>query len=69
MFIVLGVLAAVGVVFLAVLRPARSADGTVAEGSSEGPLEAFKSSLKLFATREMILVTFTFFYTGIMILR
>ena len=63
-FIVLGVVAAVGVVFMCVLRPARSADGSLAPASEDGPIQALKNSLKLFATKEMILLTFTFFYTG-----
>lgn len=64
-FIVLGVVAAVGVVFLCVLRPARSADGSIAPKSDQGPVDALRNSLRLFATKEMIFLTFTFFYTGI----
>lgn len=63
-FIVLGVVAAVGIVFLAVLRPAKDATGNLAADKQQGPVKALTSSLRLFATKEMLLLSVTFFYTG-----
>lgn len=31
---------------------------------TEGPMEAFKGALKLFCTRDMLLLSVTFIYTG-----
>lgn len=64
-FIVLGVLAAIGIGFFLILRPARSQSGDVVANAQSSPLQALKDSLKLFATRDMILLTLTFFYTGL----
>ncbi|KAL0278554.1 UNVERIFIED_CONTAM: hypothetical protein PYX00_000347 [Menopon gallinae] len=64
-FTVLGIVSALGIVFLAVLRPAESSDGKVVQSEYTGPVDALKSSLKLFATKQMLLLLVTFFYTGI----
>lgn len=63
-FIVLGVIAAIGIGFFVILRPARDQSGAIALGSQAGPLKALTDSLKLFMTKEMILISVTFFYTG-----
>ncbi|XP_049835274.1 UNC93-like protein MFSD11 [Schistocerca gregaria] len=64
-FIVLIVLAAVGIVFLLVLRPAERADGEMVGKDTTGPLTALKKAFRLFFTKDMMLLTLTFFYTGI----
>ncbi|CAH0397976.1 unnamed protein product [Chilo suppressalis] len=61
---------AVGIVFLLLLRPARrtptleDAKGEI-RTQEEGPMEAFKGALKLFCTRDMLLLSITFIYTGV----
>ncbi|XP_066996163.1 UNC93-like protein MFSD11 [Anabrus simplex] len=64
-FIVLVALAAVGIVFLLLLRPAQSADGELAGKDTGGPLHALKRAFALLFTKEMALLSVTFFYTGI----
>lgn len=62
-----------GVLFLFALRPLEDtrvvngndneADDEL-ESSSHGVIAAFKNSVDLFCTREMLLLSLTFFYTG-----
>ncbi|XP_028044058.1 UNC93-like protein MFSD11 [Bombyx mandarina] len=60
-----------GIVFLALLRPIKrtatveDAKVEIAYRDAEGPLEAFKGALKLFCTKDMLLLSVTFIYTGI----
>ncbi|XP_050671054.1 UNC93-like protein MFSD11 isoform X2 [Leptidea sinapis] len=58
---------AVGIVFLLLLRPIRRApaidDSEMVE--SAGPMEAFKGALRLFGTRDMIMLSAAFIYTGV----
>ncbi|XP_072932100.1 UNC93-like protein MFSD11 [Epargyreus clarus] len=62
---------AVGIVFLLLLRPMRRApviDDVKSEmviHEPEGPMEAFKGALRLFCTRDMLLLSVTFIYTGV----
>ncbi|CAH0579109.1 unnamed protein product [Chrysodeixis includens] len=63
---------AVGLVFLMILRPAKrqptleDAKGDIATHDvQEGPMEAFKGALRLFCTRDMLLLSVTFIYTGV----
>ncbi|KAJ4443939.1 hypothetical protein ANN_05728, partial [Periplaneta americana] len=64
-FIVLLVVAAVGIVFLLLLRPAQRADGELERREEGGPLNALKRAFVLLLTKEMLLLSITFFYTGI----
>ncbi|XP_071442310.1 UNC93-like protein MFSD11 [Hetaerina americana] len=69
-FIVLTALAGVGIVFLLVLRPAVPTDSNdsiaVAEDAAPlGPLHALKRSFSLFFTKDMLLLSLAFFYTGL----
>ncbi|KAJ9596528.1 hypothetical protein L9F63_012470, partial [Diploptera punctata] len=64
-FIVLLVVAAVGIIFLLLLRPAQSPDGELIRKDDGGPLQALKRAFALLVTKEMILLSITFFYTGI----
>ena len=63
-FIVLLVVAAVGIIFLLLLRPAQSSDGEMVRKEEGGPLRALKRAFSLLITKEMILLSITFFYTG-----
>jgi len=63
-FIVLLVLAAIGIVFLLLLRPAQSSDGEMVRKDEGGPLHALRRAFDLLLTKEMILLSLTFFYTG-----
>lgn len=63
-FIVLLVIAAIGIVFLSLLRPAQSADGEMLRKDEGGPMNALKRAFALLITKEMILLSITFFYTG-----
>jgi len=63
-FIVLLVLAAIGIVFLLLLRPAQNSDGEMVRKDEGGPLHALKRAFDLLLTKEMILLSLTFFYTG-----
>lgn len=63
-FIVLVSVAAVGVVFLALLRPATNEDGELAGADNGGPVAALKRSLQLIGTKEILFLCVTFFYTG-----
>ncbi|XP_026317585.1 UNC93-like protein MFSD11 isoform X1 [Hyposmocoma kahamanoa] len=62
---------AVGIIFLILLRPARRAPNVedakneVVSHEDDGPLDAFKGALKLFCTRDMLLLSVTFIYTGV----
>ncbi|KAF9806441.1 hypothetical protein SFRURICE_001236 [Spodoptera frugiperda] len=63
---------AVGLVFLMLLRPAKrmpnieDAKGEIVTHEvQESPLDAFKGALKLFCTRDMLLLSVTFIYTGV----
>ncbi|XP_031346083.1 UNC93-like protein MFSD11 isoform X1 [Photinus pyralis] len=64
---VLGGIAAVGIVILVALPRTRigSTDSVNVIEQQRGPVEALKSAANLFLTREMILLSVTFFYTGI----
>lgn len=69
-FLVLLGVSAVGIVFLLFLRPAGSAtdseDGVQTPLPVEsGPMHALKRAFALFRTKEMILLSCTFFYTGL----
>ncbi|PNF26549.1 UNC93-like protein MFSD11 [Cryptotermes secundus] len=64
-FIVLLIIAAVGIVFLLILRPAQSPDGEMVQKEEGGPLNALRRAFALLITKEMILLSVTFFYTGI----
>ena len=63
-FIVLLVVAAIGIVFLLLLRPAQTSDGEMVRRDEGGPLHALKRAFDLLLTKEMILLSLTFFYTG-----
>ena len=63
-FIVLLVLAAIGIVFLLLLRPAQNTDGEMVRKDEGGPLYALRRAFVLLVTKEMILLSVTFFYTG-----
>lgn len=63
-FIVLAIVSAVGIAFLCTLRPPKTADGEMTPPSEGGAIAALKNSFKLFATKEMMLLLITFFYTG-----
>jgi preprotein translocase subunit SecG len=63
-FIVLLVIAAIGLVFLLLLQPAQSADGEMERRDVGGPLNALRRAFTLLITKEMILLSVTFFYTG-----
>ncbi|PSN49745.1 hypothetical protein C0J52_08485, partial [Blattella germanica] len=63
-FIVLLVVAAIGIVFLLLLRPAQSPDGELARREDGGPMNALKRAFALLVTKEMLLLSITFFYTG-----
>jgi preprotein translocase subunit SecG len=63
-FIVLLVIAAIGIVFLLLLRPAQSADGEMVRKDEGGPLNALRRAFSLLITKEMVLLSITFFYTG-----
>uniref|UniRef100_A0A2H1WVS8 UNC93-like protein MFSD11 n=1 Tax=Spodoptera frugiperda TaxID=7108 RepID=A0A2H1WVS8_SPOFR len=63
---------AVGLVFLMLLRPAKrmpnieDAKGEIVTHEvQESPLDAFKGALKLFCTRDMLLLSVTFIYTAV----
>lgn len=62
----------VGLLFLMLLRPTKrmpsieDAKGDIVTHEvSETPLDAFKGALKLFCTRDMLLLSITFIYTGV----
>lgn len=62
-----GVLTAVcgaGVLLLVFLRPSVGSDGQTLARRVVGPVEAFVEAIKLFGQKEMILLCFTFLYTG-----
>ncbi|KAI5651745.1 ion channel regulatory protein UNC-93 domain-containing protein [Phthorimaea operculella] len=62
---------AVGIVFLLSLRPPRrvpaldEAKTEMVNHEAEGPLDAFKGALRLFATKDMLLLSVCFIYTGV----
>lgn len=62
---------AVGIVFLLLLRPTRRAPALddakveIVTHDTEGPMDAFKGALRLFCTKDMLLLSVTFIYTGI----
>ncbi|KAG8236565.1 hypothetical protein J437_LFUL017021 [Ladona fulva] len=69
-FIVLTVLAGVGIIFLLVLRTSVSSDSHDSIAAVEdvpplGPLQALKNSFALFFTKDMALLSLAFFYTGL----
>ncbi|KAJ0177109.1 hypothetical protein K1T71_007118 [Dendrolimus kikuchii] len=61
----------VGIVFLLLLRPIRrlpsleDAKMEMASNDAESPMEAFKGAIRLFCTRDMLLLSATFIYTGV----
>lgn len=63
--------AIVGIIFLILLRPAKTPqqieDGKVEVVTpvADGPLEAFKGAWRLFCTKDMLLLSVTFIYTGV----
>jgi preprotein translocase subunit SecG len=63
-FIVLLIIAAIGIVFLLLLRPAQNADGEMIRKDEGGPMNALRRAFALLITKEMILLSVTFFYTG-----
>jgi preprotein translocase subunit SecG len=63
-FLVLLVIAAVGIVFLLLLRPAQNSDGEMIQKDEGGPLNALRRAFALLITKEMVLLSITFFYTG-----
>lgn len=73
-FSVLIAVAILGVVFLATLKPTKSFEPVASPNDPESPTESmtmlqrtvyeFKSAIQLFATRDMLLLSLTFFYTG-----
>ncbi|KAL1117289.1 hypothetical protein AAG570_004615 [Ranatra chinensis] len=64
-FSVLTGICAVGVVVLALLRPALNKDGQTVAKRSVGPIKAFKEAVAMLAKKEMLLLCVTFFYTGL----
>lgn len=54
----------VGIVFL-IFLPRPKADPDAVEQPNNGPVQALKDAAGLFITKRMILLSFTFFYTGI----
>lgn len=70
-FGVLTAICAIGIVFLILLRPVRRTPNfddvktNAPNIETETPLEAFKGAIKLFCTRDMILLSITFIYTGV----
>jgi len=63
-FLVLLVIAAIGIVFLLLLRPAQNTDGEMVQKDEGSPLNALKRAFELLITKEMLLLSITFFYTG-----
>lgn len=63
-FIVLGIVSALGIGFLCALRPPGVITDEVEQPTEKGALNALKNSFKLFTTKEMLLLLVTFFYTG-----
>ncbi|KAF2897951.1 hypothetical protein ILUMI_08226 [Ignelater luminosus] len=61
---VLLVVSIVGIVFIIIL-PRPNPDPNAVEQPNRGPVEALKDAGKLFITKKMLLLTVTFFYTGI----
>lgn len=61
---VLLVVSIVGIVFIIIL-PRPNADPNAAEQPNRGPMEALRDAGKLFVTKKMLLLTVTFFYTGL----
>ncbi|KAI5698755.1 hypothetical protein M8J75_011649 [Diaphorina citri] len=64
-FTVLTSLSGLGVILLVCLRPAVRQDGELVSRNNTGPLEALKTSFKLFTSRNMILLSAMFFYSGL----
>lgn len=64
--VVFAALTGVALVGLAILLalPKPGADGSGRQDDMGGPLNALKKSFELFKTRDMILLSVTFFYTG-----
>lgn len=72
-FIVLTAVAIVGVIFLGLLRRVHHTYETTADGDRDldykprdnSAISAFKNAIKLFFTRDMLLLSITFLYTGL----
>uniref|UniRef100_A0A8D9BSI6 UNC93-like protein MFSD11 n=1 Tax=Cacopsylla melanoneura TaxID=428564 RepID=A0A8D9BSI6_9HEMI len=64
-FTVLTSLSGLGVILIVCLRPAVRQDGELVSHQNAGPLEAFRTSFKLFTSRNMILLSAMFFYSGL----
>lgn len=61
---VLSGIAVVGIVIMAMLPKVRRSDDSTDE-IVQGPVEALKGAAKLFCTKRMLLLVFTFLYTGL----
>lgn len=53
-----------GIGFLCILRPAVVQTDNEISVQNPGPVDAFKGAVKLFFTRDVLLLSVTFFYTG-----
>jgi preprotein translocase subunit SecG len=69
-FLVLLAVSGVGIIFLLILRPSGTANSSE-DGAAQtplpaesGPMHALKRAFALFTTKEMLLLSCTFFYTG-----
>lgn len=45
-------------------RPKKNTETDMPAERQQGPIEALRGAVKLFFTRDMLLLTITFFYTG-----
>lgn len=62
---VLSAIAIFGVFLLLVLRKAPREESAVVDAQPQGPVDALRAAGRLFITKRMIMLSFTFFYTGI----
>lgn len=66
--VVIWTLSAIGlagiVVMIILPRPKKNTDPDVPQEIQQTPIEALKGAIKLFFTRDMLLLSITFFYTG-----
>ncbi|KAJ8983849.1 hypothetical protein NQ317_016454 [Molorchus minor] len=61
----LSLVALCGIIVLLLLRKSKIQLENIAEKSSQGPLQALVGAGKLFTTKNMLLLSITFFYTGL----